>query len=437
MKRKILLIILLFSIFCISFGLAGTVNAAEPTYSEDTGYVLNGSQKCFFANGNEITIEARADGQEGATIFWAEGTKNVNVPNDINVFGGAHKDGTNYENTKITMNGGTVKNIFGGGLHESNVETANITVNGGKITVSITGGGANIFANSDACADSTRPAENSLTRVNTANVTINNGTVNLLYGGGEGYSYTGTTNTKINGGTFDYVTAGGSNGYTGNANIKVTSGTIGVMQSVNRGSIEAADMRLTGGTVNKLYVGGENDVNVTGTIAKVNLDITGGTEVANLYVGTSGGRVIGTNGVDTQADVDIYLGATVNIANEAEFANIPVTQYVFVTINDNRFELEKGKALKDLAELESIKNVEGKEFVKFTKKNSEEAFDENTLIENDIELNAIYRDKPVATPVIPKDDTPKSGVNEIDYVQIALSVIAIATVAGIYIVKKK
>lgn len=437
MKRKILLTTLLFSIFCMSLGFACRVNAAEPTYGEDTGYVLNGSQKCFFANGNEITIEARADGQEGATIFWAEGTKNVNVPSDINVFGGAHRDGTNYENTKITMNGGTVKNVFGGGLHESNVGTADVTINGGKITVSVTGGGANIFANSDACADSTRPAENSLTRVNTSNVTINNGTVNLLYGGGEGYSYTGTANTKINGGTFDYVTAGGSNGYTGNANIKVTSGTIGVMQSVNRGAIEAADMRLTGGTVNKLYVGGEDDVNVKGTIAKVNLDITGGTEVANLYVGTSGGRAIGTNGVDTQADVDIYLGATVNIANEAEFANIPVTQYVFVTINDNRFELEKGKALKDLAELESVKNIEGKEFVKFTLKHNEDPFDENTIIDGDIELNAVYKDKVVTTPDIPKDNTPKSGTNEVNYVQVALSVVAIATVVGIYIIKKK
>lgn len=437
MKRKILLIILLFSIFCLSLGLAYTVNAAEPTYSEDTGYVLNGSQKCFFANGNEITIEERTDGVEGATIFWAEGTKNVKVPSDINVFGGAHRDGTNYENTKITMNGGTIKNVFGGGLHESNVETSNVTINGGKITGSITGGGANVLANSDACADSTRPAENSLTRVNNANVTINNGTARLVYGGGEGISYTGTANTKINGGNFDYVTAGGSNGYTGTANIKVTSGTIGVMQSVNRGSIEAADMRLTGGTINKLYVGGENDANVTGTIAKVNLDVTGGTVVNNLYAGTSGGRAIGADGVNTKADVDIYLGATVNIANESEFANIPVTQYVFVTINDNRFELEKGKALKDLAELESIKNVEGKEFVKFTLMHNDEAFDENTAIENDIELKAIYKDKPVATPVIPKDNTPKSGTNEIDYAQLALSVIAIATLIGIYIIKKK
>lgn len=435
MKRKILLITLLFTILCLGF--VGAVNAAEPSYSQDTGYVLNGTQKCFFANGNEITIEERTDGTEGATIFWEEGTKNVKVPGDVNVFGGGHDDSETYENTKITMNGGKIKNVFGGGLHESNVGTSQVTINGGTVTGSIVGGGANVLAGSDACADSTRPAENSLTRVANANVTINNGTANLVYGGGEGMSYTGTADTKINGGTFNYVTAGGSNGYTGTANLKVTSGTIGLMQSVNRGAIEAADMRITGGTIDKLYVGGENDVNVTGTISKVSLDITGGTVVNNLYVGTSGGRTIGTDGVDTIADVDIYAGATVNIPNEGEFENISVTEYIFVTINDDRYELEQGKALKDLPELESIKNVEGKKFIKFTLKDSEEDFSEDTIIENDIELNAIYEDIPAATPDEPKDDTPKSGINEINYRELALSVLALATVVGIYIIKKK
>ena len=175
MRKKVLLTSLLALMLFTFLTLISTVKAAEPTYNADTGYVLNGSQKCFFANGTEISIMERTDGQEGATIFWAEGTKNVNVPNDINVFGGGHKDTTIYDNTKITMNGGKVKNIFGGGLHESYVTTSNIIVNGGTITGSITGGGANVFANSDYCVDSNIPAENSLTKVTNSNVTINNG----------------------------------------------------------------------------------------------------------------------------------------------------------------------------------------------------------------------------------------------------------------------
>ena len=71
----------------------------------------------------------------------------------------------------------------------------------------------------------------------------------------------------------------------------------------------------------------------------ISLDITGGSVVNNLYIGKSGGQLIGTNGNDTKVDVDLYLGATVNMPNPNEFQNFSVTQYVFVTIDDNRFEL--------------------------------------------------------------------------------------------------
>lgn len=405
MKRKFLLSFLLF--FALFMIFAGCTLAAEPTYSEDNGYVLNGSQKCFFANGTPVSIEARSDGQDGATIFWEDGTKNVNVPSDVNVFAGSHKDSTMFESSKITMNGGTVKNLFGGGLHESKVKKAEVIVNGGTVTGSITGGGANIFVNSDYCANSDLPFESSLTRVEEAYVTINNGKAGTVFGGGEGHSYTGTTAVRINGGTFDYVTAGGANGYTGDASLKVTSGEIGLLQSVNRGEMKSADVRVTGGTINKLYVGGEEDSSVTGKIDKISLDVTGGSVVNNLYIGTSGGQKIGTAGNSAQADVDIYEGATVNIADQTEFANVPITTYVFITINEDSFELEKGKTLADLAEIDSIKNVEGKEFVKFVKKGTDETFDETTVIDTDIELNAIYKDKPIPKP--PIDDTPPTG----------------------------
>jgi len=440
MKRKFLFIFLLcFALYAICFAGNG-VKAAEPTYSEENGYILNGSQKCFFANGTNVSIEERADGQSGATIFWEDGTKSVNVPSDINVFGGAHNDSTVYENTKITMNGGTVKNLFGGGLHESHVKTAEVILNAGTVTGSIAGGGANVFANSDYCANSNLPFANSLTRVENAIVTANNGNAALIYGGGEGNSYTSIANVNINGGNFDYIIAGGSNGYTGTANLKVTSGQIAVLQSVNRGEMVSADVRIAGGTVNKLYVGGETDPNVTGKINKVSLDITGGSIVNNLYLGTSEGQPIGQNGNITAVDVDIYEGATVTIANEAEFQNIPVTNYIFVTINDERYELEKGKTLKDLAELETVKNVEGKEFIKFVIKGTEDVFDENTAIENNTDLTAIYKDKPVETPTptkAPEDITPKTGdIRGNEKITLLIAALAFAGIAICYKIKR-
>ena len=312
------------------------------------------------------------------------------------------------------MNGGTVKNIFGGGLHQSSVTNAEVVINGGKVTGSITGGGANIFANSDSGSHTDSNFE---TVVTNATTTINNGSAYNVFGGGEGYSTTNNVSLNINGGTLSYVTAGGSNGTTGNANVKITSGQIALLQSVNRGQVSSADMRVLGGTIDKLYVGGETeDANVTGAIGAVSLDITGGSVVNNLYIGKSGGQLIGTNGNNTKVDVDLYLGATVNMPNPSEFQNIPVTQYVFVTIDDNRFELETGKTLSDIPELPAIKNVAGKEFVHFVKADTGEVFDETTQINSNTDLRAVYKEVSKPAPEVvsdKKDETPKTGENNI------------------------
>lgn len=417
MKRKFLFSILLAFAFLTFFTLTDNVRAATPSYGDDgNGYITLGSQKCFFANGTHISIEERDDGVQGAKIVWLDGdeTKTVNVPSDINVFGGAHHDSTNYPSTKITMNAGTVKNIFGGGLHQSSVTNAEVIINGGKVTGSITGGGANVLANSDFGSHTNSNFE---TVVTNANTTINNGSAYNVFGGGEGNSITNNATLNINGGSFNYVTAGGSNGTTGNANVKITSGQIALLQSVNRGQVSVADVRVLGGTIDKLYVGGETaDANVTGAIGQISLDITGGSVVNNLYIGKSGGQLIGTTGNNTKVDVDIYLGATVNMPNPNEFQNISVTQYVFVTIDGNRFELETGKTLADIPELLAIKNVAGKEFVHFVKADTGEVFEETTPINSNTDLKTVFKEiaKP-APDVVPdnKDETPKTGESNI------------------------
>lgn len=433
MKRKTFLIILAVLTLGILFALTTNVKAADPTYNPDTGYILNGSQKCFFANGTSISIKERTDGQSGATIVWENGTKSVDVPNDINVFGGSHADSTVYENTKITMNGGTVKNVFGGGLHESHVTTSEVIINAGTVTGSVVGGGANVLANSDNCSTASS-ASSSPTRVTNANVSINNGTIYTVYGGGEGISNTTNATVNINGGTIQYVTGSGSNGYTGNAKVEVTSGNISILQSVNRGELVSANVKVLGGTIDKLYVGSEDDPSVTGTIDQISLDIAGGSVVNNLYIGNSGGQTITANGNNApKVDVDIYLGATVHIANESEFANIPVTEYILVTINGTRYELERQKTLADLPELPNIKNVQGKEFVNFVRKDTKEVFAETTKIDSDIELEAIYKDK-VIVQEKPKDETPKTGVNY--SFDIFASFIIVSSIIGIAILTK-
>ena len=126
-------------------------------------------------------------------------------------------------------------------------------------------------------------------------ITINDGTIQtLLFGGGQGYSYTGTANLTINGRDMSkaYVTAGGSNGYTGNCTVKINGGSIYLYQSVNRGTVENAHVKLNSGSIDKFYVGGEaEDSTVTGVINTVNTNLIGG-NIGSLAPGTSNSSVI-------------------------------------------------------------------------------------------------------------------------------------------------
>lgn len=420
MKRKLLLIILVALALFFILNIGSTVKAAEePAYE-----TISGGIECFFAKGTPITIEARGDGQEGAFISWEGGSQLVT--NNVRVFGGGHADNSSYESSNITMQGGTIRSIFGGGLHGSTVTNANVTVIGGTITSGITGGGASILANS-TCHGTTE------TQVANTNVVIEgNAKVEAVFGGGEGTSSdVQSANVAINGGSVNYAIAGGSNGNTYDANLIVTGGNITVMQSVNRGTVNAADMKLTGGTVQKLYVGGEEDSNVTGTINKVALNIGENATVTNLYMGTSGGTKIGTSGSDlVDVDVRIHAEANVNIADPGEFADGVIVTYVYVTVNDIKYELEKGEPLTYLSEtLEKVKNVEGKDFVKFVRKGTDEAFDENAPINEDVELEAVYKDKKQS------DITPPTGVED-KTTGVIITMMVLFIIANIIIYKK-
>ena len=82
----------------------------------------------FFANGKKVVITQRDDGKEGAQLKLDGGqTCNVGV---INIYGGAKDEPV--EKTDIVFEGGTVKNIFGGGFgQQAGVNVANITIKGG------------------------------------------------------------------------------------------------------------------------------------------------------------------------------------------------------------------------------------------------------------------------------------------------------------------
>lgn len=304
-------------IFCF-LALIGLINipsyAAEaPSY--DSTY--NNNQGAFFANGTPIVI---SEVDRNTTITWDGGSQIV--PNTVSVFGGGN--GGNYDSSQITMESGTVQNLVAGGLgytadKSSTVTNANVIINGGTISNAVAGGGyfnakvnkSNIQMNGGTAltvqgggmasgkidgvnysVGTKEDSENSPNRTENAKVTISGGKVTYgVFGGGQGYSYTGTVNLTISDGDMSnsYVTAGGSNGYTGTANVKLTGGNIGVYQTVNRGVLDNATVKVAGSSIGKFYVGGETeDKSVTGVINKINTLLVSGS-IESLDSGSSNG----------------------------------------------------------------------------------------------------------------------------------------------------
>ena len=112
--------------------------------------------------------------------------------------------------------------------------------------------------------------------------------IDTLFGGGNGYSVVWNSNIKVEGETeINYLVAGGSNGYTNKSRIVMDGGHAKVMQGVNRGILNRAELILNGGVVDNFYVAGEVDPGVTGVQHEGYVELNGG-EVVKFFKGNSG-----------------------------------------------------------------------------------------------------------------------------------------------------
>ncbi len=298
----------------------------EPCYYNDGGFL-------FFANGAPIEIKKNDSGN--TLITWDEGEKSQVVDSTTSVFGGMHDNTTEEVDTSIIMTDGTVKSIFGGGLHKSKVNTSKVVFNGGTVTSIFGGGSAYHHSDSDidnnASIENSKSIETATTYVRESEVIVNGGTITgSVRGGGQGYAYTGKARVVINEtytNDIDYLTGGGSNGYTGTADIEVHGGNINVLQSVNRGFMESSTILVDGGTVSNLYASAEgytSDQNDTeanrnhGVTGKAEVFIKPGATVENVSPGQSGAK--GT----VNKDVAELTYAEGTITNGLDTFNEPV-----------------------------------------------------------------------------------------------------------------
>ena len=258
---------------------------ATLTLDQTAGHkaVLN---NMFFADGKAITIEVRGESKEGVKIG------NEEYDETLQVYGGSYKKDIN-ESTSITMTGGTVKNLFGGGYGSNKNENDNLSadvkdvsikITGGTVSNLLEGGGkyksksenvvidisgadtkiATLYAGGYDAGLTTNtletPLAESVNGVQTVKLTMTGGeiTEGIGCGGGQGYTRTGKstvtlTNVKI--AAFYGVLA---NGRADDIEATVTNCTFAKngdyyeFASVNRGTVENITCTFDGCTFNNL-----------------------------------------------------------------------------------------------------------------------------------------------------------------------------------------
>lgn len=333
MKKKLLLLVAAFALFVPS------VLAAEPNYDE--------SVKAFFANGTPVTVEARTDGQDGALIKWDGGEKAV--PADTSVFGGSHESDEKLATTSVTVNGGSLHNVFGGGLHKSSVGNSLVIINGGKFTGFIQGGGASSYTATCGHTQYAGDKDGATTVVDNAIVVINGGEIAKdVFGGGEGISYTkkaSVTVAKSFTGNIRYLTLGGSNGYTDDATALLLGGKIKVLQSVNRGFMETAEITVNGAEIENAYASAEGDDQKLGVNKKAVINIISG-KVKNVAPGQKG--TPNENAADI-SEISYVEGTVVN--EPTNFNEEKVTVNINLTLKSDEFadtiQIPKGTTFTD------------------------------------------------------------------------------------------
>ena len=121
---------------------------------------------------------------------------------------------------------------------------------------------------------------------------------------------------------------------------------------------------------------------------------------------------------------------------EIENSAMDIDNFVTVTIHYNeqtkKLVVTKNETLSKY-DLSDVKNIEGKVFVNFVKGDNE-VFSEDTLITEDLELTAVYKDPEVPNTNNPKDETPKTGIS--DYLEIALATLALSTLLIVTLKRK-
>ncbi len=229
-----------------------------------------------------------------------------NLLNISNIYGGSSLGSVNNNsgNTVVTINGGTIGTVYGGG--EGNNNTApisynNVTVNISNGIIGTVYGGTNV--------NGTLPRDNN----DSMTVSVTGGTIGTVYGGSNGEkTISRRTNVDINcpipsgsevpSCSIANVYGGGnaSTTETDTTNVIVTQGLItdSLYGGGNASPADNTSISVKGGIINYIYGGGNGR---SAVVESSKVDVTGGTIASRLY---GGGKLAST----TTTDVDVSDG---------------------------------------------------------------------------------------------------------------------------------
>ena len=311
---------------------------AETTISNVT--ITGGNIQYIFGGGNQAGVTTTNIQTKGGNIenlfggsntsgdvnesFVTTNDKDSSSGNDTitiigTVYGGNNKGGTTNRGT-VTVNGGGVQNVYGGGNQAVSNET-HVNING-KVGQSVYGGGNQAGINTNT------------------NIYLTNATVeNNVYGGGNEGTVTGNTYVYVKDSTLNNSLYAGGNGSTaivyGNTNLYMHGTKNNVKNSVFGGGNKAetgteeknsstSNVNIVGGTIGNNVYGGANTSVVYGTTkTNIGCDAVKDTslEIGNIEIG---GTIFG-GGEANESGSEVY-----------DFSFISVTKGIDIEIDGNR-----------------------------------------------------------------------------------------------------
>ncbi|MBR3870067.1 MAG: Ig-like domain-containing protein, partial [Clostridia bacterium] len=218
----------------------------------------------------------------------------------------AGSDSSTLDFTDVTLNGGSIKALYGGSKQKDVTGNTKVTVNGGTVTTIYAAGAGG--------------------SVEGADVTINGGTVTAVYGSYTG-SVKGRVNYEVNGGTIAKLIIGTHGGNTDVKGSAQTEDELLAVSSVRypdkpivvkEGEVVSAVFVQNGGTIKSLYGGGNSDKSRMNGSVKIYLNggtastvcgsgyVANATVLGNVYIKVSEEAAANVESIVANAPGSVY-----------------------------------------------------------------------------------------------------------------------------------